>query len=57
MIESYLTKKNKAIFSKFYIAREEKIIFRLAEFISLNIYRQGYAETFLLYFALLFNKV
>ena len=57
MIESYLTKKNKAIFSKFYIAREEKIIFRLAEFISLNIYRQGYAETFLLYFALLLNKV
>ena len=57
LIENYLTKENKYKFKKFYSARDKSIIYRFFRFLNLQIYRQGYAENFLFYIALLFNKI
>lgn len=57
LIENYLTVENKVIYNEFYKARKKKIFSRFFGFLNLRIYRQGYAENFLFYLALLFNKI
>lgn len=57
LIENFLTNENKSIYNEFYKARNCNIINKFFKFLKLRIYRQGYAENFLFYIALLFNKI
>ena len=56
LIEKHLTKKNKSIYFNFYNCRNNGPLIRLKTFIKLKIFRQGLAENFLFYIAVLLNK-
>jgi len=57
LIENFLTNENKILYNEFYKFRNSNMINRFFRFLNIGIYRQGYAENFLFYIALLFNKI